>query len=140
MTRYWIGVACHEHVQKAIAEGFTQICHGKISNLKHISEGDWVIYYSPTIQFGSKEPYRYFTAIGKVAPGDPYTFEMSPHFIPWRRDVTFVKAKEVPIEPLLEQLSFITNKKYWGLPFRRGSFEISERDFELIAKKMGVRP
>ena len=74
----------------------------------------------------------------KDASGKSYTFEMSKDFIPWRRNVSFLKAREVPIEPLLEGLTFIKDKKNWGFPFRRGSFEISRPDFELIAKNMGV--
>jgi hypothetical protein len=79
-----------------------------------------------------------FTAIGTVDKGESYTFEMSQDFIPWRRNITFLKSKEVPIEPLLEELTFIKDKKKWGFPFRRGSFEISCKDFELIAKSMGA--
>ena len=138
MTKYWIGVASHEHVQKAITGGFTQVCHGKIGTLKYMSAGDGLIYYSPTFSFGGKDKCRCFTALGTVDPGEPYTFEMSHDFIPWRRNVTFLKSKEVPIEPLLDQLSFIKDKKRWGFPFKRGSFEIPRADFELIAKNMGL--
>lgn len=138
MSRYWIGVASQEHVQRGVKCGFAQVCHGKISTLKHMSEGDWIIYYSPTYTFGGKDVCRCFTAIGTIDKGEPYTFEMSKDFIPWRRNVTFLQSKEVPIEPLLEKLSFIKDKKRWGFPFRRGSFEIPRQDFELIAKSMGV--
>jgi hypothetical protein len=138
MTRYWMGVASHEHVQRGVKEGFAQICHGKISTLKYMVAGDWLIYYSPTHHFGEKDACRCFTAIGKIDEEEPYTFEMSKDFIPWRRNVTFIKAKEAPIEPLIEGLTFIKDKKKWGFPFRRGSFEIPRQDFELIAKNMGV--
>jgi hypothetical protein len=138
MTRYWIGVASHEHVQRGIKGGFAQVCHGKIGTLKYMSEGDWLIYYSPTYHFGGKDACRCFTAIGTIDKGEPYIFEMSKDFIPWRRNVTFHKSKEAPIELLLEDLSFIKDKKKWGFPFRRGSFEIPCHDFELIAKSMGV--
>ncbi|HEY2810990.1 MAG TPA: EVE domain-containing protein [Rhabdochlamydiaceae bacterium] len=138
MTRYWIGVASQEHVQRAIEGGFAQVCHGKIGTLKYMSQGDGLIYYSPTFTFGGKDVCRCFTAIGTIDEGDPYTFEMSPDFIPWRRDVTFFKSKDVPITSLLEKLTLIKDKKKWGLPFRRGSFEIPGRDFELIAKNMRV--
>lgn len=138
MTRYWIGVASHEHVQRAVEGDFVQVCHGKIGTLKYMSKGDWLIYYSPTYQFGREDACRCFTAIGTIDQGEPYTFQLSKNFIPWRRNVTFMKAKEVPIKPLLEDLSFIKDKKRWGFPFRRGSFEIVHSDFMLIAKNMGV--
>jgi hypothetical protein len=38
MKKYWIGVASYEHVQRGIKGGFAQVCHGKISTLKHMSE------------------------------------------------------------------------------------------------------
>ncbi len=136
MTRYWVGVACHEHVQRAIQGGFAQVCHGKIGTLKYMKEGDGLIYYSPTYHFGGKDACRRFTAIGTIDRGEAYTFAMNKDFIPWRKDVTFLKAREVLIEPLLEELTFIKDKKKWGFPFRRGSFEIPCKDFELIAKRM----
>ena len=138
MTKYWIGVASYEHVQRGVKSGFAQVCHGKIGTLKYMSEGDWLIYYSPTYCFGGKDPCRCFTAIGTVDHGEPYTFEMSEDFIPWRRNVTFLKSQKAPIEPLLEKITFIKDKKKWGFPFKRGSFEICHEDFELIAKSMGV--
>lgn len=63
---------------------------------------------------------------------------MSEDFIPWRRNVSFMPSKQTSIEPLLEKLTFIKNKKKWGFPFRRGCFEIAQEDFLLIAKQMGV--
>jgi hypothetical protein len=136
MTRYWIGVASYEHVQRGTKEGIAQVCHGKMGTLKYMSEGDWLIYYSPTYSFGGKDACRCFTAIGTIDEGEPYTFAMSQDFVPWRRDVTFLKSKKVPIEPLIEGLAFIKDKKKWGFPFKRGSFEISRQDFECIAKEM----
>lgn len=138
MRRYWMGVASYEHVQRGVIGGFAQVCHGKIGTLKEMAPGDGLIYYSPTYHFGEKDPCRCFTAIGRVEPGEPYLFEMSKDFIPWRRNVTFLPSEKTPIEPLLEALTFIKDKKRWGFPFKRGSFEIPRSDFEWIAKKMGI--
>jgi hypothetical protein len=139
MPKYWIGVASREHVQRGVEEGIAQVCHGKGGPLKRMNPGDWIIYYSPVEFFGQKESCRKFTAIGKIKDNDPYQFCMDENFIPWRRDVDFIKAKDVAIEPLIEQFDFITNKSRWGFPFRRGCFEISQKDFHLIAHKMGVQ-
>lgn len=83
-------------------------------------------------------PCRKFTAIGRVKPREPYQFQMSSDFIPWRRDIAFIAAKEAPIEPLIDSLVFIQNKQRWGFPFRRGCFSISLSDFQLIASNMGI--
>ncbi len=138
MTRYWIAVASEEHVKRGVADGFAQVCHGKVVPLNRMSEGDWIIYYSPTVHFGGKDPSQSFTAIGRVGKGDPYLFAMSPDFTPWRIDVNFLPSQKAPIRPLLEKFHFIKDPKRWGLPFRRGCFEISQEDFALIAKAMGV--
>lgn len=138
MARYWIGVASREHVLGGVAGGFAQVCHGKGGPLQRMKPDDWLIYYSPTHTFGGKDSCKRFTAIGTVDTGDPYTVTMSTDFVPWRRNVTFVKADEVAIEPLLAKLSFIHDIRRWGFPFRRGCFEINEHDFKLIAAAMGV--
>lgn len=138
MTRYWIGVASKEHVQRGVLGGFVQVCHGKLSPLNRMKEGDWIVYYSPTIKFGQKQLCQSFTAIGKIKDGDAYSFAMSEDFIPWRRDVFFLKSREAPIQPVLDELSFIKDKQKWGFPFRRGCFEISKEDFQIISRVMRV--
>ncbi len=70
--------------------------------------------------------------------GDACPFAMSEDFVPWRRDVSFVKSREIPIQTLLNELSFIRDKQKWGFPFRRGCFEISQEDFQVISRAMGV--
>jgi hypothetical protein len=136
--RYWIAVACKSHVQRGVKEGICQVCHGKAGPLQMMQEGDFIIYYSPTLEFGKKEPCRHFTAIGRVVARAPYQHQMSPDFIPWRRDVAYLKAKDAAIEPLIAMLTFIQDKTKWGFPFKRGCITISEQDFLLIARAMGV--
>lgn len=135
---YWIAVACREHVKRGIAGNFCQVCHGKLGPLKKMTADDWIVYYSPTITFEEKAPCQKFTAIGRVSPNQPYQCQMSIDFIPWRRDVAFLPAKEVSIRPLIDQLSFIPNKDRWGFPFRKGIFSIPPCDFRLIAQSMKV--
>jgi predicted RNA-binding protein len=137
--KYWMAVASREHVLGGVKGGFMQVCHGKAGPLKKMKADDWVIYYSPTEKFGEKGPCRKFTAIGRICSKEPYLFTMNEDFTPWRRDVTFLKAKETPIEPLIDELSFITNKAKWGFPFRWGCFSILYSDFHLIAMNMGIR-
>ncbi len=134
--RYWIGVASKEHVGLGVEGGFCQLCHGKAQPLKRMAAGDWIIYYSPKEQFEGKEPCQKFTAIGQVVGKEVYTFEMFPGFVPYRRDIRFLKANDAPIRPMLERLSFIKDKSKWGSAFRFGHLEIPKSDFELIATEM----
>ncbi len=138
--RYWIGVASLEHVMRGVNGGFAQVCHGKSGPLKQMKEDDFIIYYSPTLKFGEKEPCQAFTAIGRIEKGEPYPFRMSDDFIPYRKNVKFFPAKQAPIAPLIESLTFIQDKKKWGFPFSRGCFSIPESDFKLIASEMKLYP
>ena len=139
MTKYWIGVASREHVKNGVEWGIAQVCHGKGGPLKRMKAGDGIIYYSSVEAFGKKDACQKFTAIGKIKEGEPYQFEMSKNFIPWRRDVAFNKeAKDADIKPLIEKLSFIKNKDRWGFPFRWGCFEIQKEDFQIISHAMGA--
>jgi predicted RNA-binding protein len=140
-TSYWIGVASKDHVQIGLGAGICQLCHGKAQPLRKMSVGDWIIYYSPKNRFEEGTPCQKFTAIGEVVGTDVYQFEMFPGFVPFRRNIRYVDAKEVPIRPLLGQLSFIKDKTKWGSAFRFGYLRIPKVDFELIASQMlGVVP
>jgi predicted RNA-binding protein len=133
---YWIGVASKDHVDRGVEGGFCQLCHGKSQPLKRMEPGDWIIYYSPKEKFGSSKPYQQFTAIGKITGKEVYTCEMSPGFIPNRRDVEFIESKSVAIKPLIDRLSFIKIKRSWGYAFRFGHIRIPYQDFKLLADLM----
>jgi hypothetical protein len=137
MTRYWIAVASAEHARRGKA-GFMQVNHGKEAPLRRVHPGDGVAYYSPTVTFGGKDKLRAFTLIGRVKPGDIYAGEMG-GWTAHRRDVNWADADDALIAPLLEDLDFTKGKTNWGYQLRFGLFEISQHDFELIARAMGAR-
>lgn len=140
MSRYWIAVASRDHVRNGVTGGFCQPCRGKPGPLRRMREGDWIIYYSSKERFGSPEPCQAFTAIGRVTGAEVFAYPMSESFVPFRREIQFAPAADAPIQPLIEQLSFITDKRHWGAPFRFGFLEIPQADFEIIAAAMGVSP
>lgn len=135
-TRYWVGVASQDHVARGVAGGFCQLCHGKAAPLRRMRRGDWIIYYSPKKRIDGDELCQQFTAIGQVVGNGVYVFEMAPRFAPFRRDIRFLHASAAPIRPLVEQLSFIRDPKRWGYAFRFGHLEMTQQDFELIARQM----
>ncbi len=138
MTRAWIAVASAAHVRIGRAAGFMQVCHGKCGPLKRITPGDTVIYYSPTVTFGSKDRLQAFTAFGTVRDRAPYQAEMGSGFVPWRRDVDWMEALETAIHPLLGILSFTRGGRNWGYQLRFGLFDIPMEDAEMIGQAMGV--
>ena len=46
-VRYWLGVVSRAHVERGVAGGFAQLCHGRAAPLARMQTGDWLIYYSP---------------------------------------------------------------------------------------------
>lgn len=137
--KYWIGIASRDHVKTGVAGGFCQLSHGKQAPVKRLSPGDKIVYYSPRAAMNAGVKVQAFTALGTIRPGEPYEGVMGAGFRPIRRDVDFDKtAKDAPIAPLLDKLSFIRGRGSWGFAFRRGSFEISAQDYAVIADAMGL--
>lgn len=132
--RFWIAVASAEHVQRGVAGGFMQVCHGKAAPLRRIRPGDEIAYYSPTSTFGGKDRLQAFTAVGDVLVREPYEFDMGGGFRPFRRDVAWRARGVAPIRPLLDALEFSVGLSNWGSKFRFGLLEVSSHDMALIAK------
>jgi hypothetical protein len=135
-VRCWVNTVSRDHVQAGVAGGFTQAGHGRASGLKRLNAGDGLVFYSPKTSLQDGESVKAFTAIGRVVDDRLYQVEMAPGFVPWRRNVEFAACVEAPIRPLIEQLSFIKDKRRWGYVFRLGLFEIPCRDFDLIKAAM----
>lgn len=134
--KYWIIVASKDHIQRGLAGGFIQANHGKAAPLKRMQPGDWVIFYSPKVEYGKPEKCQCFTAIVRVVDDEIYQHDMGDDFVPFRRKVQFLPSRDVSILPMINDLTFIKDKTHWGAPFRFGTLEISEKDFRLIAKGM----
>lgn len=135
----WIAVASAEHARRGLAAqplGFMQVCHGKCAPLKRVSPGDRVAYYAPATRMGGKDKLQSFVSIGVVQPGVPYAFDMGGGFVPFRRDVVYVPAREAAIAPLLDHFEFVEDRARWGYKFRFGLFKISDADMRLIANAM----
>lgn len=137
--RAWIAVASADHVRRGRAGGFMQVCHGKAGPLRRVRPGDRIAYYSPSDAFRGGAPLRAFTALGRVAEGEPYQVEMTPRLRPWRRDVAWEDAHPMPIAPLLGRLALTSGKRNWGAPFRYGLVAVEPSDLDLVAEAMGVR-
>jgi hypothetical protein len=138
VTKYWINTVSRDHVRVGVEGGFTQANHGRSTTLRQLASGDLVAFYSPRTRYPDGEPLQRFTALGRVEDDTPYQAEMTPAFHPWRRHMQFLACEESPIQPLLDELTFVTDKQRWGYPFRRGLFQISADDFQRIARAMKV--
>jgi EVE domain len=132
----WINTVSRDHVLQGVRGRFTQANHGKPHMLRRMAKGDWIVFYSPKTALQDGEPLQAFTAIGRIADDEPYQAEMTPDFLPWRRNVDFLSCTEAPIRPLIDDLHFIEDKTRWGYKFRFGVFRIDDHDLDLIRRTM----
>jgi hypothetical protein len=135
---YWIGVIAKDQVQLAVKAGIAHLHHGTKDPLVEMHAGDGFIFYSPKDTFPGGKPVQTFTGIGKVKTGQVYKEPNSLDEKPYEIEIDLFAAKETPIRPLIERLSFIEDKTHWGYPFRAGYLAIPEKDFRTIASAMGV--
>jgi len=136
--RNWIGTVHLAQARAAQAAGFVALSHGKAAAMEKLSVGDRVIYYAPRSDFDA-DPVQAFVALLTVT-GDRIAQRRMPgtEFRPFARDASYHEVRDLPVRPLLEHLSFVKSPRHWGMAFRRSQFEISESDFNLIAKGMGA--
>ena len=133
---YWIGVVSKDHVDMGVAGGFTQLNHGKAGPLERMRPGDGFVFYSPRTEYPSGAPLQAFTAIGRVRPREIFQAQTD-ETKPFRREVEYLPAREAPIKPLIDELSFIRSKEHWGAAFRFGFVRVPAEDFARIAAAMG---
>lgn len=135
--QYWIGVVSKNHVSIGVAGGFTQLNHGKAGPLERMRPGDGFAFYSPRTLYPDGPLLQAFTAIGRVSEGEIFQAEAGAGFRPFRRAVSYLPARDAPIKPLIEDLTFIRSKQHWGAAFRFGFLRVPEEDFARIAGAMG---
>ena len=99
-SRFWVGVASKEHVEKGVKLNICQFCHGKSSQARRLSKNNFVIYYSSKYSMDRPKLYQKFTAIGIVDDNSPYQVEVENNFKPFRRNINYFKAQHVDIKPL----------------------------------------
>ncbi len=136
--RYWLGVVQREHALRGVGLGIVQTNHGAKAGVSRMAPGDGFLFYSPKTSYPDGEPLREFTAIGIIAPGEPWQAEDG-DFRPWRRKVDYDGgAHPAPIGPLLDVLELTRGNRNWGFQLRRGHLEVTAHDFGIIAHEMGA--
>lgn len=131
----WLGVVSQSHVQRGVRGGFAQVCHGKASPLRRMKRGDWLVYYSPSIDRGGA-PLRAFTALGQLHDDEVFSFDMGGGFVPFRRRVRYLLTGEVPLNDVKQKLELCA-APHWSMALRRGLLPLSQHDFLTIAEAMG---
>lgn len=136
-TKYWVVTASADHSAVGRREGIVQAGHGKAAPLLRMRAGDGVLIYSPRETIPDGPALQAFTAIGRVAVGEPWIGIME-GFRPWRRRVLWAEAQTAAIRPLLDVLDLTRGLTSWGMAFRYGLRPVTAADFAVIATAMGA--
>ncbi|MBT0723618.1 EVE domain-containing protein [Rosenbergiella sp. S61] len=134
--KHWIAVISRAHARIAADFEFLQVCHGKAGPLRQTRAGDEVFIYCPRSEINAGEILKTVEFQCVFNNDDVYQVEQFPGFKPFRKDVTF-NRKFQPVV-LKEVIGLeLTANPHWGMLARRGFFEISEHDAELL--RLGMR-
>ena len=131
----WLGVVSADHVARAVGLGIGQVGHGRKAGLTRMEPGDLLVYYSPREAMDG-DRLRAFTAIGRVADGDPWQAEEC-EFRPWRRRVVYdTSVRAVPLADVRDRLDLCRGPR-WGYRLRRGLVELSDHDATVLTDTFG---
>ena len=97
----------------------------KTPHREKLSEGDKIIFYQGGENGGNIVASA--VLISNLQNGDFDDFVNMNNLEIW--------SKSVDIRTLIDKLSFIKNKKYWGLHFQGGIIKIPDVDYNKIIKK-----
>lgn len=132
----WLAVVAADHVRRGRDLGIVQINHGQRAPLVRMEPGDVVIYYSPTLSRGDKQPLREFTAFATVADGDVWQADEG-EFKPFRRRADYSSTQDVPLTDVKDSLH-LTAEANWGYQLRRGIVPLDDHDTEVLRAAMQV--
>lgn len=140
----WLAVVSREHVRRGVDQGIVQTNHGAKAGVARMTQGDGLVFYSPREDYPDGAPVRAFTAIGRIADGEPWqaapmSMGARGTIAPWRRRVEYLEGTvDAPIAPLLGELELTRGTPNWGMLMRRGLLPLSDADFAAIARAMGA--
>ena len=137
MAKFWIGVAHARQVGIIREKALVAFSRGQKAPVARMAKGDRVAYYAPRTDFEG-DPVQAFVALATVTDAAPFEAPLVDEATAWVRAARYRKVREAPVKPMLDELSFVTNPRHWGMAFRRSHFEVTEADFARIARAMGA--
>jgi len=133
---YWVTNAAQEHVDIVRQKGYTQVNMGPKGPLETMNQGDWIVYYSPTILFERPDtPYHKFTAISCLIDNNIYPQDPD-NPVRWRRNAEYFDCIPHHVKEFHQYVEFLKQYENWLDAFFQPIFEISKNDFVTIATKI----
>jgi hypothetical protein len=135
-----------DNYEIARARGLIGMSEHAARAIQRISVGDLIVFYinrkqvdsSPTDPAAKVQRFRGLAKVcGEAFESNDLIWHIREgELFPHRRPVEFLSDVSASVRPLIEQLSFATNTKYWALPLRRGYVEMTAKDFAAIQATM----
>lgn len=114
------------------------VAHGRGVAARRLGPGDGLVYYAPREGIGEGTEIRAFVAIGRVLDAPAAERVMAEGVSGWYRRMAWLASRPADVYPLLDNLSFVRDRRHWGMYFRRSLFEVEARDFTLIRNAMAA--
>lgn len=111
--------------------------------IESVKKGDKLVFY--VIQSKEDDEIQPSRIVGVYEAVSESYYDDTPLFesykgkvFPYRIKIKPIKIAKTPIvfKNLVDKLSFIRNKRYWTVYFRRAMFEIPYEDFEKIMREL----
>ena len=134
--QYWICNAAQEHVDIVKNRGYHQLNMGVKDPLEQMNNGDWIVYYSPTILFEKPETACHtFSGISCLI--DDHVYPQDPkNPVRWRRNASYEYCIPHKVESFQQHVSFLQQHHNWLDALVQSIFEVPQQDFLTIAQKI----
>jgi len=137
--KFWICVTTNENWSIIKDKNIWGVPERSRRIIENVKPGDKIAIY--VIQTREKDKVVPSRIVGIYEVVSEAYFDNSPIFaqyrgktFPYRIKIRPIKifSKPLVFRDLIDKLSFIKNKRFWTVYFRRAMFEIPEKDFEVI--------
>jgi len=139
-NKFWIVTISEDNLESAIEHGLIGLPAKRMYSIESMAEGDTIVFYI------SKKRVGYYDRKGTVSNFGPIAKITGPAFYsneliwksrfgeiyPWRRNISLVLNKRLSAHQIASKLTFIRNKRRWGLCFIQSTREITSKDYQTL--------
>jgi predicted RNA-binding protein len=140
MAKHWVFPITLDNLSLCIKHGLIGMSGNNKLRVKNIYKDDLIVFYVSKEHYNTNvNPTKEFHSVAQCK-GMPFIDNKKI----WNGNLIFetrlpikvINQKKCKIEPLIDKLSFIKNKKNWGSAFFSGARQIPPEDFFVIMKAM----
>jgi len=141
MPNYWVFPITQDNLYVCLDNELVGVRSLNEKRVANWEIGDLILFYTSREKYHSYKRVKEFQSIVECV-SHPFKSNQKiwPDFdgdvFPTRVRIRVINRKKCKIEPLIEELSFIKNKKNWGSAFMSGIRKIPKSDFKLIKNSM----